>query len=129
MTNDPVAGSIDVGQQPSVIVASHDVALEPNGCACREQRGGVLLGLIAEALGGIGRAVGRIDRVGDLWRVDADQAHPFGPASDLDVDRVAVDDVSTVSVGSATDGVAVAPPGSETSTGATADEQQWTPQR
>ena len=91
MTNAPSDGPVDVGEQPSVVVAGDDVTLEPNATAHGEQLAGVALRLVTEALGVVRRAIAERG-VGDLGRVDADQAHPLLAIADIDVDRVPVDD-------------------------------------
>jgi hypothetical protein len=80
-----VGKPVHVGEQPAVVVATDDVALEADLGAGPQQGGRVLGGLRAEALGWPALDV-------DLRRVDPEQAHPFVARPDGDVDRVAVDD-------------------------------------
>src|SRR5688572_8056547 len=86
-----VRGPVDVGEQPSVVVAGDDVTLEPHAAAHHKQLAGVLVRLVTEALGRVRRAIAERG-VGDLGRVDADQPHPLLATADIDVDRVPVDD-------------------------------------
>ena len=79
-----VAGAVDVGEQPAVVVARLGVALEPDGGARRQQRLRLARRLLAEALH-------RRVRVHGLGRVDADEAHRLVVAVDAGLDRVAVD--------------------------------------
>jgi hypothetical protein len=84
---------VDVGQQSPVVVARDNVAFEPNAASDREQCAGVARGLVAVALGVVGRSIAE-GGVSDFGGVDADQPHALLAVADGDVDRVAIDDLA-----------------------------------
>lgn len=73
-----------MGEQSSVVITADDLAGDSDGRADGDERG--------EGHGGeLGAALCRFAVSGQLRSVDADESNPFGGASDLDDDRVAVD--------------------------------------
>ena len=81
----PVVGAVDVSEQAAVVIARLQVAHDDDVGSFRQRVLGELTGLRAEALDG------RV-RLQRLGRVDPDQADALLRATEVGVDRVAVDD-------------------------------------